>query len=103
MLAAIEPLVVGRGEDGEPNGGDDGAERTGGSGLIGSFGAAVDMSEAMDAGIAVRHPRCAVAAPSGVCGGGGVAVAVAVGAPLESRLRSFQRCRPMRGADFSPG
>ena len=62
MLAAIEPLVVGRGEDGEPNGGDDGAERTGGSGLIGSFGAAVDMSEAMDAGIAVRHPRCAVAA-----------------------------------------
>lgn len=60
MLAAIEPLVVGRGEDGEPNGGDDGAERTGGSGLIGSFGAAVDMSEAMDAGIAVRHPRCAV-------------------------------------------
>jgi hypothetical protein len=80
VLAAIEPLVVGRGEDGEPNGGDDGAERTGGSGLIGSFGAAVDMSEAMDAGIAVRHPRCAVAAPSGVCGGGGVAVAVAVGA-----------------------
>jgi len=91
VLAAIEPLVVGRGEDGEPNGGDDGAERTGGSGLIGSFGAAVDMSEAMDAGIAVRptpHTAHRTRGVRWVRGG--------------CSLRSFQRCR-CEGQHFSPG